>query len=197
MTDSTDVRNPQANRGTVRTVAAWVGAASLIISVVLFVLYLPAVQQQPLFLVLFAVALVTAVAALVLAARSRKVPQQKHAVWALTSAVLGIVVNVALIVVMVVGVLTSRSSAQVELEWESDALVSVSIVDDAGTHVMHGQSDGRKQYATKASSAEVTLTNESDDDSSSMSCRIRWNGEVVSSEESSGEKVTCQYDTAD
>ncbi|WP_312171691.1 hypothetical protein [Microbacterium sp.] len=170
-------------------VGIWIGAFALLFSAALIMLFLPIAALLP----LAAGAAVLAVIALILGIRGRRSRESRAGTAAVVVATVALVVDLALIVVMAVGVLGGNGLTQVQVRATGGPTFTVLYADDTRSYDEEWSSSGWKQYTTTGDSAEITVKAPDDDTDSAVSCQILWNGELVVEQSGTG-SVTCQYD---
>ena len=174
-----------------RSVAALIiGIAAAIVAALLVVPYL----ARPGLVILPVIALALAVVGIVLAVRARRQGGQRaRGRAALASALAALVVDVGLIVVFAVAI-AGFGVASVELRGAGPQDNTVTFSNATEQRTLQWGPEGRAQFNTSGSWAEITVTAPADASDQNVSCQIVWNGEVVVDESSGSGTVTCRYD---
>lgn len=174
-----------------RTIAALVvGIAAAVVAGLLIVPYL----ARPGLVVLPVIALALAVVGVVLAVRARRqTGQGARGRTALASSLVALVVDVVLIVVFV-GTIAGLGLASVELRATGPDDNTVTFSSATEERTLQWGPEGRAQFNTSGTWAEITVTAPVDSADQNVSCEIVWNGEVVVDESSGSGTVTCRYD---
>lgn len=134
------------------------------------------------------------VIAVVLALRARRRGQSGAALsWAIGLGAVGALVDAVLVVIALVA-LFGPGLVVVELQAEGGQSYTVRYADDSTTYEEEWTASGWAKYTTAESSAEITVVPPTDGDGPQQhSCRILWDGVVVSEESSDSGPVTCSY----
>lgn len=187
-----------AHSGTARrpvsvTIARALAIVSLVISVVLLVPYVSVslVVAAPAFVLAFA----AAIAGLVLAGRAMRdspVPR-RAATWALLTAIVALVIDAVLVIVFLAGLAAFRLD-NVELRGQGPDDISATFSNDLETRTVVWPSVGRAEFNTKGSWAEITITAPPGSVTTTVSCQIVWNDEIVVDKTSDSGTVDCRYD---
>lgn len=177
------------------TAALWVSIVALATSAVLAVIFQPVLRSWLVVLLLLAIA--AAVVGLVVAVRSRgRHGRPRGAGWALVSAVVANLVNIALILSVVIGVVTTFGTQTNAVIFRGQGPAGITAkywgeLDPRTEEVW--PADGSAQLDTQSSWVKLTVNAPDDSADSAVSCQIVWNGDVVDEASAPG-TVSCQYD---
>ncbi|MDR2320712.1 MAG: hypothetical protein LBE60_03580 [Microbacterium sp.] len=185
-----DEQKDAHRRGRRSVVALWLAGVALVLAALLFPLF-----RQPAFFVVLALAVLTAVAALVLGIRSRA-PLRDSATsgWALGLGIAALALDVVLIGAIAIGVLARPQLTQVEVRAQGGPSFTVAFADDAQSYTEDWSVNGWKRFTTTRTSTEIAVTTPAGKTVAPVSCQILWNGTVVVDEKSDSGSVTCRYD---
>ncbi|TPW77386.1 hypothetical protein [Schumannella soli] len=174
--------------------AAIVGRVLAIVALVATAaLAVPYYATQSLAIVpVFLLALAGAIVGLVLSVRASGGTGRRLAAWSLVAALVALVIDIALLVVFLVGIAVP-DLARVEMKAQGPLNMSVTYTTSESSDTVTSPADGEASARTAGSSAEVEIAAPAGSETEKVSCQIFWNGEKVVDETGTG-SVTCRYD---
>lgn len=175
------------------TVAIWLSVVALAATAFLVVPFLA--PRNPLVIPVFLLAFAGAFVGLVLGLRARRGRDGagRSAGWALAGALIALVVDVVLAIVFAT-LIVFHPPTPVELRGSGPNNIEVTFSNDFETRTLVWPPEGRAEFNTDGTWAEISVTAPADAPDKTVSCQIEWDGEIVVEQTSDTGSVTCRYD---